>query len=181
MKETSWTDMAQLAGIVAIVASLIFVGLQLKQSEQLGYSEIVANMSDRKAALNELMTDHADLWHKACAGDELDAGSRIIAQRIFGAVMGDAVAEYIARNVGIASSESARQRIVERVAAQLWKNPGMKRMFYAGADWHQGTVTSGGAEGLTSGFSTGIAERLVELESNGKVPIFDSAWCGQGV
>jgi hypothetical protein len=181
MKEASWADIAQLIGILAIVASLVFVGLQLKQSEQLGYSEIVGNMNDRKAALSELMTDHADLWHKACSGDELDAGSRIIAQRIFGSVMGDAMSEYIARNVGIARSESARQQVVDRVAAQLWKNPGMKKMFYAEENWHQGTVRSGRVDGLTSGFFTGIAERLEELESNGKVPIFDSVWCGQGM
>jgi hypothetical protein len=181
MKETSWTEIAQLFGIVAIVASLVFVGLQLKQSEQLGYSEIVANMNDRRAALNELITDHAEVWHQACLGDELDPGSRIIAHRIMGAIMSDAVSEYIARNVGIARSDSARQRIIERVAAQLWKNPGMKEMFYSGQSWHQGTVTSAIGDGLTSGFSTGVIQKLEELESNGKEPIFDSAWCGQGI
>jgi len=38
VKETGWKDIAELIGIVAIVASLIFVGLQLKQSQEIAIS-----------------------------------------------------------------------------------------------------------------------------------------------
>lgn len=35
MKSTNWKDIAELVGITAIVASLIFVGLQMKQSQDI--------------------------------------------------------------------------------------------------------------------------------------------------
>jgi len=35
LKPTNWKDIAELIGITAIVASLIFVGLQLKQSQEI--------------------------------------------------------------------------------------------------------------------------------------------------
>ena len=40
MKATNWKDVAELIGIAAIVASLIFVGLQMKQSHEIALAEI---------------------------------------------------------------------------------------------------------------------------------------------
>jgi len=40
MKNTNWKDIAELTGIAAIVASLVFVGLQMKQSHQIALAEI---------------------------------------------------------------------------------------------------------------------------------------------
>jgi len=177
MKEASWTDIAQLIGIIAIVVSLIFVGLQLRQSQQLGYSEILANFNDRKAAVSELLTDHAEIWHKACSGDVLDESSKIIARVLFDAVLRDVYLEYVAYDIGIASSDSAKRRLIEGFAARLWKYPGMKQMFDSSRSWHQGTVESVGIS-LAPGLMSGIVDRLEELESSDKEPIMDTAFCG---
>ena len=40
MKIVNWKDIAELIGIAAIVASLVFVGLQMKQSDKIALSEI---------------------------------------------------------------------------------------------------------------------------------------------
>ena len=40
MKNTNWKDFAELIGIAAIVASLIFVGLQMKQAHEIALAEI---------------------------------------------------------------------------------------------------------------------------------------------
>lgn len=39
MKKNSWKDVAELIGIAAIVASLVFVGLQMKQSQDIAIAE----------------------------------------------------------------------------------------------------------------------------------------------
>ena len=39
MKSVSWKDIAELVGIAAIVASLIFLGLQMQQAERLAQNE----------------------------------------------------------------------------------------------------------------------------------------------
>ena len=46
MKHTNWKDIAELIGVSAIVASLIFVGLQMKQSQEIA---IAAQYHDRAA------------------------------------------------------------------------------------------------------------------------------------
>jgi len=40
LKTTSWKDLAELVGIAAIVASLIFVGLELQQSRAVALAEV---------------------------------------------------------------------------------------------------------------------------------------------
>ena len=51
MKTTHWKDIAELVGITAIVASLIFVGLQMKQSQEIA---VAAQYQDRAANLNDM-------------------------------------------------------------------------------------------------------------------------------
>ena len=46
MKNTNWKDIAELVGISAIVASLIFVGLQMKQSQEIALSQAFQLRSD---------------------------------------------------------------------------------------------------------------------------------------
>ncbi len=46
MSNTNWKDIVELVGISAIVASLIFVGLQMKQSQEIALSQAFQLRSD---------------------------------------------------------------------------------------------------------------------------------------
>ena len=46
MKSTSWKDIAELIGIAAIVASLIFVGLQMQQSQEIAVADQYQDRAD---------------------------------------------------------------------------------------------------------------------------------------
>ncbi len=50
MKSTNWKDIAELVGISAIVASLVFVGLELRQSHEIA---IAAEYQERAASVIE--------------------------------------------------------------------------------------------------------------------------------
>ena len=52
MKSNSWKDIAELIGIAAIVASLIFVGLQMKQSQDIA---LAAQYEARTEAAQNMM------------------------------------------------------------------------------------------------------------------------------
>ena len=56
MKSTNWKDVAELIGIAAIVASLIFVGLQMKQSQDIA---IAASFQARTTTLAEAFSARA--------------------------------------------------------------------------------------------------------------------------
>ena len=54
MKQTNWKDIAELVGITAIVASLIFVGLQMKQSQEIA---LASQYHERYVTSKDFYTD----------------------------------------------------------------------------------------------------------------------------
>lgn len=56
MKSMNWKDIAELVGIAAIVASLVFVGLQMRQDQVIARSELGAGSFEGLALLRQEMT-----------------------------------------------------------------------------------------------------------------------------
>ena len=71
MKSLHWRDVAELVGIASIVASLIFVGLQLKQDRELGMADITSARTESAVALTQLVTENRELWIKGLDGERL--------------------------------------------------------------------------------------------------------------
>jgi hypothetical protein len=72
MKSTGWKEAIELVGITAIVASLVFVGLELRQSREIAIAEghLIGhnNQLERHSQINE----HVSVWVKGNAGATLD-------------------------------------------------------------------------------------------------------------
>ena len=66
MSTTSWKDIAEFIGIIAIVASLIFVGLELQQDRQLTRAQLGSNANEFMAQVDLGMssTDAGLVWAK---------------------------------------------------------------------------------------------------------------------
>jgi hypothetical protein len=180
MKSTNWKDIAELAGITAIVLSLIFVGLQLRQYQQLATEELVNFSNERQNAIRELIVANAEVWHKACAGEPLAPVSRVIAGKIYDAWTDHVVGEYFLRLTGVRQSESARETIIEEYAAQHWIYPGLKELAMSRDDWDNGAVKADDNDKVfRETFFGGIQRRLDELEASDIEPEGDIAWCGR--
>jgi len=78
MKKVSFRDLAEIAGFVAVIASLIFVGLELRQSQQVAQTDAGATRAtwffDNRAAINQ----YADIWLKGNSGAELSDNEALI-------------------------------------------------------------------------------------------------------
>ena len=176
MKSTNWKDVAELIGITAIVLSLLFVGLQLRQSQQLAVEELVSYSNERQNAIRGLIVANAEIWQKACSGEPLDPASRIIAAKIYDAWTDHMIAEIILRRDGVNRSDTSQQRSIEVFAAQHWIYPGLWELSNSRREWHGGAVetTSNGGE---------IRSRLFawreKLESSNVSQEGDPAWCGR--
>ena len=71
LKPTNWKDIAELFGIAAIVASLVFVGIQLNQDREVALSEVAQFSAATYAELQIAMADHADSFSKLNRGENL--------------------------------------------------------------------------------------------------------------
>ena len=78
MKSTNWKDIAEIVGISAIVASLIFVGIEVRQSQTIAVAETntaaMGNWAERFDSINE----HADVWFRGAAGEELQSADTVV-------------------------------------------------------------------------------------------------------
>jgi hypothetical protein len=72
LKSTNWKDIAEIVGIAAIVGSLVFVGMQMKQSQQLAFAESVQMMRANAIEQGALEAQHIDVWIRGNSGEELD-------------------------------------------------------------------------------------------------------------
>ena len=71
MKPVNWKDIAELIGVAAIVASLVFVGLQMNQSDQIALSEIYQTRTVAVADWNLNLASNEDArsaFAKSAAG-----------------------------------------------------------------------------------------------------------------
>lgn len=64
-------DTLELVGIFSILASLIFVAMQLKKEEELLQLEIRNYMVESSVAVNELIIENADIWVRGNADSDL--------------------------------------------------------------------------------------------------------------
>lgn len=72
MKSRDWKEIAELIGIAAIVASLIFVGLQMKQAQDIAQAERRSLVASNEIEVANVITANAEIWVKGLAGEELD-------------------------------------------------------------------------------------------------------------
>ena len=72
MKGANWKESAELIGIAAIVASLVFVGLELRQSQQIALNEAAFTTASWYMETRSEINANADVWTKGNAGEALN-------------------------------------------------------------------------------------------------------------
>jgi hypothetical protein len=72
MKETNWKVVAELIGIAAIVASLLFVGLQMHLDRQVAESQGFMDSAAISVDLTQVLAEHNDVWIRGLMGEQLD-------------------------------------------------------------------------------------------------------------
>ena len=168
-------DWLQLVGMAAVVASLVFVGLQIKQSDEIAMVELLDNSAMRNLELSTLRANHADIWQKACAGDELSPSEKVVASSIyFSFVSNNWNAWARARATGYGLAES--KYFTDRVAVNIHRYPGLKKIALSYRDWR--TNTSELDTEYMPIFQEAIQNRLAELEQMDTNPEYDVMWCG---
>ena len=78
MKSISWKERAELVGITAIVASLIFVGLQLQQEHRIAWIEAGFSLTESYYEQRNGLIENAAIWAKGNAGVEELSSTEVV-------------------------------------------------------------------------------------------------------
>ena len=125
MKPKNWKKIAELAGIAAIVASLIFVGLQMKQEQEIAYSELDVSLLAIQAESTNLISTNSEIWVRGNAGEELSPSETAVFSNMITLLNNRRFVEY--RH----ATQLGRTDIAETIkydwSAFLFQNPGARK------------------------------------------------------
>ena len=82
MRDQGWKAIAEFIGIGAIVASLVFVGVELQQSRQIALAARQHEQMERELAVHDLIVENIPLLLKMGSGERLSEEEEILANRL---------------------------------------------------------------------------------------------------
>lgn len=125
MKMTDWKDFAELIGFAAIVASLIFVGIELRQSRAIAIGE--GNLSNAELHIegNNAINEHSAVWVRGNSGEVLDEHDAVIFHNLVSNKAIHAFMEYA--RLGQLEFDEAAGEINAQFSVFLFENPGARK------------------------------------------------------
>jgi hypothetical protein len=127
MKEPGWKVMAEIVGVSAVVLSLIFVGLELRQGRRIARVEVFSSLVGTNVNINEALNQHADIWLRGAAGEHLSNEDGLIFGNLVVNVNDRMLIEYY--TLQYLDDQQAADRVVHDFAARLHQNPGARRVW----------------------------------------------------
>ena len=123
-----WKNLVELLGIVSIVASLTFVGLQVRQSQQIGINETYLMSAQGTIEANSQINEYASIWVAGVSGEKLDATEALIFENLI--VNLNDLAYYVNASQGDLLGEvETTGTSVGDFAAFLHRNPGARKVW----------------------------------------------------
>ena len=164
----------QVVGIFALVASLLFVGLQMKQTQEIGQGEAAANILEGTSTFRNTIIDNAEVWRSGCMGEELSDGDQTRFAQMYNLYISTVYWLWLANEIGVIQFDSST--ITNAVAANIHRYPGIARISMSKGHWSaEGSkIDVIGLERLSAAIQARLAE-LREIESE---PLSNPDWCG---
>lgn len=132
MKEKNWKGIVELIGIAAIVGSLIFVGLQVRQDQQIAIAATFSTAIEATSNLATLIETNSETWKKGLDGGELSAADDIEFLAMVAAVEAYQLNMYIRFDrLDIGDPE----RAYRNYAYAIYLHPGLRKAFLTRTDF----------------------------------------------
>ena len=161
MKYPSWREIAELIGVTAIVASLIFVGLQLQQDRRIGLADTVAMRAETTATITQLVNDNRDVWINGLNGAELSEADELTFYAIAETIETHLFTQYVrARVIGAGSPEDSQRGY----AMAIYTYPGLRRIYVQEGDLRRATRKAQERSPVSDGFRPGTEAYLAEFD-----------------
>lgn len=168
MKSRDWKDIAELVGIAAIVASLIFVGLQMRQDQSIAIADTRSALTESAQSIAELIQDNSDVWRRGLDGDELNGNEAIEFLAVARSVHQLYFNHWLRfERFGHRDPES----IERRYAYALYVHPGLRDAFEGYREWEGFRIEAYGMP-LQASFDIGVEANLGKLDED-RPPIPD--------
>ena len=167
LNKVDWKGTAELVGLAAIVASLIFIGLQMKQDREIAEAQAYADASAVLTELNQFIENNKEVWIKGLDGAELSLADKLTFDLL-------CRTNYLRK---IAHWERAKRLdagdpdlIAQRFAYDIYIYPGLRRYFDEVIEIFEEQRSAFGRTRSDERFTTAVEASLAELDRNPPPP-----------
>ena len=175
MNSEKVNDWLQIVGMFGIMASLVFVGVQVRQSQMIGEGESAMLSFEATIAAKQLFIDNIDVWIKGCAGEEMSVAEEATFMQLYTTFAQASFFGWLNAQHNIL--DLSPDNIVYGFAANIHRYPGFARIGQSHREWAEQGLKE---DDLESGrdFSDAITARVIELRKIEPEPIYDLSFCG---
>ena len=165
LKTTDWKGIAEIVGIGAIVASLVFVGLQLQQSQTIAFSERQQEQSEREIAIHDFIANNVNLIIKLNSGDQLSDAEEMLADRLVRSLW---ITYFFSASQADLLDTPGRDAPIRALASILHRNPGLQEYYRKHRERHERefhAMMGRPVDGYLVNFLDAVDKYLSSLES----------------
>ena len=134
MKRKKFKDWLEIIGIGAVVASLIFVGYEIRQSQDIAVSVQLDSTLQALTEVEALIIDNAEVWYKGCSGEQLTTEEQLIFTRIFH--LYSVYYFFTWLNIEVTGISPARKQLsIDNMAINIYRSVGLQKEWDALERW----------------------------------------------
>jgi hypothetical protein len=172
MTDSKLHDWGQVIGALAVVASLIFVGLEVRQQGEAANEEGISNDLANLIAVEELVTANPGIWLRGCQGETLSPDEQMVYTHIYHSYEFLYFMRWLRGKKGV--HESTEGLAIDNFAMALYRYPGIQ------LEWerHGKTRHQVSDEVTFHQWRKMVEQRAAEYPSFEPDPIADPYRCG---
>ena len=133
MNESRLREWLEIVGILAVVASLVFVGIEIRQSSRADLEDSFVGDLGTMIALEEIVVENADVWLRGCRGEELNDIERVQFTRMYHLHEFMYFMRWLRGTRGVAAAND--ELTIDNIAWNLYRSPGLRREWDLHGDW----------------------------------------------
>ncbi|NNE33713.1 MAG: hypothetical protein HKN13_00650 [Rhodothermales bacterium] len=172
MTSTKLRDWLEIVGLFSVVASLIFVGMQMRQEAAIAATDSVWSRSGAVTTLSELINNNSDVWIAGLRGEELTPAEEAEFQGMAEAVESYFVATYVRfTSFRAVSGGPEAQQAIDDYAYALYVHKGLRRVWRTQLNYWDAQNPASGVE--RSEVFTGTVESTLRQLDERAAPIPD--------
>ena len=161
MDSTKLNDWMQVVGIFALVASLVFVGLQMKQEQEIAIADTYASPTESAGTLADLIGQYPNAWTGGLDGDELSPEDNLRFQAMVKAVE----THFFNMSVRFARlGIDDPEMIAQSYAYAVYSHPGLKELYETSGIYEQSKDAALDSESSKSPFRARVDTNLSKLD-----------------
>ena len=167
LNKVDWKGTAELVGLAAIVASLIFISLQMKQDREIAEAQAYADASAVLTELNQFIENNKEVWMKGLDGAELSLEDNLTFRALCRANFLRKIAHWErAKRLDIGNPDF----IAQSFAFEIHVYPGLRRYFEEVIESFEEQRSAFGHTRSNEGFTSAVEASLAELDRNPPPP-----------